>query len=225
MANEEVKLYGMTLSPFVLRVEWALKLKHVEYKYVNEDLKNKSPQLLQYNPVHKQVPVLVHNGKPICESTIILEYIDEVWKNSCPLLPLDPHEKAVARFWAKFAEEKCLHSSFDVMSNAGEELKKAVEELKKNLKTLEGYLEGKKFFGGDIIGLVDIVAGWIPCWLPMIEELVGVTIVNEEHLPLIKAWMHDVLELDVVKETMPPLDKTAAHMKAIRENVLAAKSI
>lgn len=106
MANEEVKLYGMTLSPFVLRVEWALKLKHIEYKYVNEDLKNKSPQLLQYNPVHKQVPVLVHNGKPICESTLIVEYIDEVWKNTCPLLPLDPHEKAVARFWAKFAEEK-----------------------------------------------------------------------------------------------------------------------
>ncbi|KAJ0984678.1 hypothetical protein J5N97_003034 [Dioscorea zingiberensis] len=225
MGTEEVKLYGITLSPFVLRVEWALKLKHIEYEYVTEDLKNKSPQLLQYNPVEKKVPVLVHNGKPICESTLILEYIHEVWKNGCPLLPSDPHQKAVARFWSKFAEEKCLYSSFAVMSNVGEELKKAVEEFRHNLKTLEGYLEGKKFFGGDMIGMVDIVAGWIPCWVGMIEGLVSMTIVDEEYLPRIKAWIHDILELDLVKQTMPPLDKVEAHMRAIRETVLAAKSV
>ena len=107
MANEGMKLYGTKLSPFVLRVEWALKLKGIEYEYVVEDLKNKSPQLLEYNPVHKQVPVLVHHGKPICESTVILEYIEDAWKDCGPsILPSDPHQKAVARFWAKFSEEK-----------------------------------------------------------------------------------------------------------------------
>lgn len=224
MAQEVLKLYGTKLSPFVLRVEWALKLKGIEYEYVTEDLKNKSLALLQYNPVYNMVPVLVHNEKPICESIVILEYIEDAWKDrGLSLLPLDPHERAVARFWAKYSEEKCLQGSFDVFSKAGEELLEAVKELQDRLRTLEGYLKGKKFFGGETIGVVDIVAGWIPSLIHVIEEIVGVKIVDDEKLPLICAWMRDILDLDLVKESMPPLDEVMIHMRNIRKSVLAGE--
>lgn len=95
--SEEVKLFRNWSSPFALRIVWALQLKGIEFETIYEDMANKTTSFLEYNPVHKKVPVLVHNGKPICESLLILEYIDETWKET-PFLPDDPYEKATARF-------------------------------------------------------------------------------------------------------------------------------
>jgi glutathione S-transferase len=100
-----VKLLGATGSPFVCRVRIALKFKEIEYKYVEENLGNKSDELIKYNPVYKKVPVFVHNDKPISESLVILEYIDEIWKQN-PILSSDPYQRSLARFWSKFIDDK-----------------------------------------------------------------------------------------------------------------------
>lgn len=104
--SEEVKLLGFWVSPPVCRVEWALRLKGIkDYVYVDEDVMyNKSPLLLQLNPVHKKVPVLIHKGKVIAESLVIVEYIDETWENH-PLFPQDPYEKARIRSFAVFGDK------------------------------------------------------------------------------------------------------------------------
>lgn len=103
--SEEVRLLGMWASPFSRRIEIALTLKGVPYEFSEEDITNKSSLLLQLNPVYKMIPVLVHNGKPISESLVILEYIDDTWQNNS-ILPQDPYERAMARFWAKFVDEQ-----------------------------------------------------------------------------------------------------------------------
>jgi glutathione S-transferase len=104
----EVQLLGVGGSPFARRVQIALKLKGIEYTYIEENLRNKSDILLKYNPIHKKVPVLVHNGKPLVESLVILEYIDETWENY-PIFPRQPYEKALARFWSRFIDDKVSH--------------------------------------------------------------------------------------------------------------------
>ena len=102
----EVVLLDFWPSMFGMRVRIALAEKGIEYEYKEEDLRNKSPLLLEMNPVHKKIPVLIHNGKPVCESLIIVQYIDEVWKDKSPLLPTDPYQRAHSRFWADFVDKK-----------------------------------------------------------------------------------------------------------------------
>ena len=103
--KEDLKLLGLPLSPFVISVRMALNMKGVSYEYVDEDLSNKSELLLKSNPVHKKVPVLIHNGKPICESLVILQYVDELFAGRS-ILPTDPYERATASFWAAYAGDK-----------------------------------------------------------------------------------------------------------------------
>ncbi|PRQ43081.1 putative glutathione transferase [Rosa chinensis] len=206
MAGEDVKLYGTWRSPYSRRVEIALKLKGVQHKYYEEDLTNKSPSLLKYNPVHKKIPVLVHGEKVISESHVILEYIDETWKGY-DILPKDPCEKAKARFWARFIDEKCLPALKKALASMAEERDNAVEEACELLQLLENELKHKKYFGGDCIGLVDIVANFISHWLKVLQEVVGVELLTIKKFPKLCEWSENFVCHHAVKECLPPKDK------------------
>ncbi|KAF3456504.1 hypothetical protein FNV43_RR01156 [Rhamnella rubrinervis] len=219
--QQEVKALGLWVSPFVRRVEWALKLKGIHYQYLEEEdlFSNKSPLLLQLNPVRKKVPVLLHHHKAIGESFVILEYIDETWTHN-PLLPQHPHERALARFWAKFCEEKVFESAWNALCSIGEEEKeKAVELTKEALEHIEGELKGKKnkFFGGDEIGYLDIAIGWISYWLPVWEEVGSMSILDPIKFPNIIAWISNFLNHPLIKHNLPPRDRMVNYFHGRRK--------
>lgn len=117
MSKEKVVLLDCWVSPFCMRVKIALLEKGVEYENREEDLfGGKSELLLKSNPVYGKVPVLLHNAKAICESTIIVGYVDETWP-SPPLLPPCAYGKAQARFWADFIDKKVGFYFQDFASN------------------------------------------------------------------------------------------------------------
>ena len=52
-----------------------------------------------------QVPALDHDGKIITESTVICEYLEDVFPNDKPLRPKDPYLIAQMRIWTKWVDE------------------------------------------------------------------------------------------------------------------------
>lgn len=194
-------------------MEIALKLKGVEYEYFEEDLQNKSDLLLKYNPVHKKIPVLVHNGKPITESYIILEYIDETWKTSPKLFPEDPYKRAKVRFWASFIQQQLLESMSRVVTSDGEAQEKAMEEMFERLGVFEQgmkeYLPGgsASFTNGENLGLLDILMGTTFGPYKAHEQVSGIKTMDPDRYPLLFSWITALNEHPLMKELHPPYDK------------------
>ncbi|KAK7319614.1 hypothetical protein RJT34_04337 [Clitoria ternatea] len=225
MGGEDVKVVSFWASPFGQRVEWALKLKGVEYQYIEEDIFNKSNLLLQLNPVHQKVPVLLHHNKPIAESFVIIEYIDQVW-NHYPLLPQHPYQRAHARFWANFAEQKLLDSAWLAMCTKEDVQENAVKAGREAMEKIEEEIKGKKFFGGEKIGYLDIALGWISYWVPVWEEVGSMQIIDTFKHPSLSAWITNFLGHPVIKDTLPPRDKMLAYYHSRRRalsSILQAK--
>ncbi|PPR94465.1 hypothetical protein GOBAR_AA26202 [Gossypium barbadense] len=219
-----VKLFGAWFSTYAYRVIWALKLKGIPYEYIEEDLLNKSPLLLQYNPIHKKVPVFVHDGKPICESTVILQYIDEIWPQN-PLLPTDPYDRAVALFWIKFADDKGRLIS-KLYRADGEEQQAVVKEWLEMLEVMEEHalIGVKKFFGGDKINMVDIAFSFVAHWLGVFEDVLGLEIFEPHKFPRVSSWIQNFKSIPVIKDNLPDADKMSSFYKHVREMILASKS-
>nr|BAJ94042.1 predicted protein [Hordeum vulgare subsp. vulgare] len=227
--GEDLKLLGAWASPFVTRVKLALSLKGLSFEDVEEDLGNKSELLLSSNPVHKKVPVLVHNGKPVCESVIILQYIDEAFAGIGPsLLPSDPYQRAVARFWAAYIDDKLVAPWVQATRGKTEEEKsEGINQTFAAVEMLEGALrecsKGEGYFGGETVGLVDVSLGSLLSWLNATEVMSGTKIFDPVKTPLLAAWMDRFSELDAAKAALPEVDRVVEF--AMKRQAQAAAAV
>lgn len=220
MAESEIKLLGAWPSPFVMRARIALNIKSVDYEFHQEKLGSKSQLLLESNPVYKKIPVLIHDQKPICESLIIVQYVDEAWSSGPSILPSDPYDRAIARFWAAYIDDKWFPSLSGLAKAQGEEAKKAAMD-----QVLEGFLlleeafgkcsKGKDFFGGDRIGYLDIALGCFLGWLRVSEKMNGVELLDAAKTPGLVGWADKFCGDDAVKDVMPETDKLAEFAKIL----------
>ncbi|CAM0956394.1 unnamed protein product [Alopecurus aequalis] len=222
---DELKLVGTWASPYVLRAQLALSFKGLSFENVEEDLSNKSDLLRASNPVHMAVPVLLHNGKPVCESLIIVQYVDEaLGAAGPPLHPVDPNERAIARFWAAFIEDKLVASWQNVFrAKTNEERAERMKQTLAAVDVLEGGLKecskGGSFFGGDNVGYVDIVLGGAVPWVHATEVLSGARLFK---VPLLAAWLECFGALSAAKAVMPDVERLVELAKIKQAEVVAA---
>ncbi|GFP91576.1 glutathione s-transferase u18 [Phtheirospermum japonicum] len=213
MASDDVKLIGSWTSLFVLRARIALNVKCVEYEFLEENFGSKSDLLLKSNPVYKKIPVLIHGDRPVCESLIIVQYLDDVWASGPKILPCDPYDRAMARFWATYLDDKWYTSLRSILSADEDEAKKAasLEEANQGLFFLENTFKncskGQKFFGGDKIGYLDIALGSYLGWIRMLEKMGNVSLISVSDTPNLFKWAQDFSADVAVKDVLPETDR------------------
>jgi len=114
-----LELYHADGSVCAQKVRFALALKGIEWldRSMNLDTAEQyKPEYLKLNP-KGVVPTLVHDGKVIRESTVICEYIEDVFPEPS-LRPADPHARAEMRRWAKIPDDE-IHAACGFISQAG----------------------------------------------------------------------------------------------------------
>jgi len=104
-----LELYHFEAAANSMKPLLCLHEKGVDFvsRQLNQDGKRweqYSDWFLKINP-DGQVPVLVHDGKVIVESTVINEYIEDVFPGGVSLRPHDPYWRARMRIWTKYVDE------------------------------------------------------------------------------------------------------------------------
>jgi glutathione S-transferase len=99
-----MKIIGSFVSPYVRKVLVCMELKGIDYEvdpitpfFGNDEFRRLSPLC--------RIPVLIDDGLVLTDSTVIAEYLDEVYP-APPLLPSEPKERARARWLEEFADTR-----------------------------------------------------------------------------------------------------------------------
>ena len=106
-----LELYTHPMSPCAQKVRIVLAEKGLEWSKHHVDLQQKAnlhPDYLKLNPLGV-VPTLVHDNRPVIESSIICEYLEDTFPDDS-LRPADSYQRSKMRFWMKHVDVK-LHPS------------------------------------------------------------------------------------------------------------------
>ncbi|MGE5145241.1 MAG: glutathione S-transferase family protein [Candidatus Eiseniibacteriota bacterium] len=126
-------LYDFGNSVCCQKVRITLCEKGLDWEPVRVDLfkaEQFDPTYLKLNP-KGVVPTLVHDGKPVIESTLICEYLDEAFPEP-PLVPADPWARSRMRIWSKMVDEGLFEGVTEISFSAmfRERMKAMPEEIR-----------------------------------------------------------------------------------------------
>jgi len=169
-------LYSLAYSPACQRVFAALAHKGVEYDNVEVDItKKERPAAFNTLSPFGKVPAMTHDGHAIVESSVICEYIDEVWPNP-PLMPKEAARRAEARQWIQFVNRAVTDRDGEFVHVERDKAGKVAicNKIFPDLAHLDRALAGRdKLFFGAELSLVDINVAPFSRNLRIWSDLVG----------------------------------------------------
>lgn len=153
------KLFVSGVSPTCQRVFAVLEHKGIDHERVEIDITTtaRSEEFRRLSPRRRKVPLMEHGGAAIVESTVINEYLEEVYPE-LPMLPNTPTERAYARAWIKFADSQMQDLDAAMVHEIRDlgEKRAACRKILENLALLDEELANREgLFLGDGPSLVD----------------------------------------------------------------------
>jgi len=152
-------LYSARSCPFAQRTRLVLHEKGLDCDLVEIDLKQTPDWFLEISPYGK-VPLLLHDGERIWESTVINEYLEELFPEP-PLLPAHAARRALARIWIDYANNYLVPQFYKLLLAQEAESRKAIAtRLGKRLVRMAtegpGGKDGGPWWLGEMFTLADI---------------------------------------------------------------------
>ena len=165
--EQGLKLYSGWFCPFVQRAWIVLEEKQIPYQYIEVNPYHKPESLLSLNP-RGLVPTLQYDNKPLYESTVICEFLEDAYPDhGIRLLPSDPYLRARMRIWVDFVGTRVIPAFHRFLQfQPGQQGEKTIENVRSDfLDTLKRFAEAMEdegpFFLGKEPTLVDFVmAPW-----------------------------------------------------------------
>jgi glutathione S-transferase/RNA polymerase-associated protein len=161
-----VTLFDIPLSPYAQKVKMALLEKGVAFEVKIPDLVGPDPEFITLSP-RLEVPVLVDGDVKLFQSSVIVEYIEERWRDA-PLLPETPAERARVRLIAEMCDTAYDAVNWGVTEvtvfnratgDAAERLlARARAQVQGLNERLERQLSARPWLNGDAFGFGDVVA-------------------------------------------------------------------
>jgi glutathione S-transferase len=154
-----LKLVSFDICPYVERSRIVLLEKDVPHEVELIDLADKPPWFLAISPMGR-VPVLLVDDRPIFESMIINELLEELYPEPA-LFARDPIARAEARSWIVFANDVVMPAGAQAMlalaaGQGAEALAKPLAALRDAFEKLGRQLaRGGPYFQGSAFTLVD----------------------------------------------------------------------
>jgi len=169
-------LYDAPRCPYAARVRIVLAEKGIEVDVVEIDLSDRPDWLYEKNPAGR-VPVIEEDDRPLAESVVIMEFLEERYPEPA-LLPPDPADRAAVRLLI-FRDDELTDPYYAL--RRGEE--GAAEQFDAALARLDVQLSERDFLGGAEFGLADIA--FVP-WILRARDMLGVEL---DGYPSLGAWL------------------------------------
>ena len=164
-------LYHLWLSPFCRKVRIVLREKGLDFDMKVEKVWERRGDFLVLNPAG-EVPVMIEpDGRVLCESGVICEYLDEVYRDR-PMIGLDAAARAETRrlvswFDLKFhrevtalvLEEKFMKRFMAMGEPDSRTIRAGLANVHHHLDYICYLVERRNWLAGDEFGLADIAAG------------------------------------------------------------------
>eukprot|EP01129_Flabellula_baltica_P003422 TRINITY_DN13186_c0_g1_i1.p1 TRINITY_DN13186_c0_g1~~TRINITY_DN13186_c0_g1_i1.p1 ORF type:complete len:284 (+),score=58.69 TRINITY_DN13186_c0_g1_i1:97-852(+) len=155
--QEKPLFFSNRTCPFAHRAWWTLLENQVDFDFIHIQLGEEKPEWYkdQVNP-YGTVPCLYVQGKPVYESLIVAQYVDEVYGQG-RLMPEDPLQRAAVRL---VIDKLGIGALYDFLKfGGGEDREEKVRGVNQALDSVEKYFEVQSegpFFLGEVLSLADV---------------------------------------------------------------------